>query len=375
MGGGLAFLTKKQFNPSNISNQKRVWEAEQKAQQQEAKAKEREKQLRMERDHEEMLRSTQGKMVSDKASLRFMYEPPVSKKEEASGVRDSRIFVKDSSHDTDIPSIFQRQDGDDEAAAAFRRMLAETTSATTEAISQKQHTFTNAEQEQDEAYNASNNTYSSLVLTGSTAEITRKNAPLTQLEKAVGKRHDGGPLGLTYEEQIARFPQLKNAPMVIKRTGDSKEAASSENMAVKFQPLGAQIRNVRCLKCGVWVHSRGDRECAMSGWDPFSSIPSSSSTYKPPDNHTKSIVPSPSAPFSNLDPSEDGVKDESKSHREKKSKKKRKHRSPSPKGSKSERRKDKKKKHHKHHKTSSKRHGRLDNESESDSSSISRDSH
>ena len=80
----------------------------------------------------------------------------------------------------------------------------------------------------------------------------------TQLEKAVGRRDN---TALTLEEQVARFPSLKNAPMA--------PGMKSSNVEVSFKPLGAEIRNVRCLRCGVWGHQRGDRECKLGGWDPF----------------------------------------------------------------------------------------------------------
>ena len=30
-----------------------------------------------------------------------------------------------------------------------------------------------------------------------------------------------------------------------------------------FYPLGKEIRNVRCMRCGVWGHRSGDRECKV----------------------------------------------------------------------------------------------------------------
>merc|ERR1712157_575096 len=77
--------------------------------------------------------------------------------------------------------------------------------------------------------------------------------------KAVGKRDSNR--ALTLQEQIARFPQLKNAPMA--------KGMNVTNVHVKFNPMSGPLRNVRCLACGIWGHSRGDRECKKSGWDPF----------------------------------------------------------------------------------------------------------
>lgn len=37
---------------------------------------------------------------------------------------------------------------------------------------------------------------------------------------------------------------------------------------ITFHPLGKEIRNVRCMRCGVWGHRSGDRECAMKDQNP-----------------------------------------------------------------------------------------------------------
>ena len=57
MVAGLAFLSKKSFNPANLSNQKSVWEREQESNKEKQRLREREKQLRIERDHEDLARS------------------------------------------------------------------------------------------------------------------------------------------------------------------------------------------------------------------------------------------------------------------------------------------------------------------------------
>ena len=53
---------------------------------------------------------------------------------------------------------------------------------------------------------------------------------------------------------------------------------------------------------GVWGHSRGDRECKLSGWDPFASVSASASTT------VCSIMP-PLVKKQDLD--EDGIKEDS----------------------------------------------------------------
>ena len=157
-----------------------------------------------------------------------------------------------SKNNTNDPMV-QRKPGDDDAAAAFRRMLAATTCSAeqdetaTEQFSEEQNTICN----------------SGAALSGTMIEKKdlSSSKELSALEKAVGRRDANS--SLTLQEQIERFPQLKNAPMA--------KGMSNTNVGVTFKPLGTQLRNVRCMVCGVWGHSRGDRECSVSGWDPFRS--------------------------------------------------------------------------------------------------------
>ena len=273
MGGGLAFLSKKFFNPANLNNQRRVWEAEQRAEKEAKAAKERAEQLKRERDDEELAKARGGKTGGDRAALSFMYAVPPGmadeKKRGGHGDGDEDAFGLPGSGDDRKPAaaaaaganasasgdITQRQPGDDDAAAAFRAMLA------------------GHQRPSDDAdHDASQSTGPSNALVGSeydpSAADQKSSASSggvsgdnrTQLEKAVGRR-DAYNTSLTLEEQVARFPSLKNAPMA--------PGMKADNVNVSFKPLGAEIRNVKCLKCGVWGHSKGDRECKLSGWNPF----------------------------------------------------------------------------------------------------------
>jgi CBF1 interacting corepressor len=249
---GMAFLSKKGFNPQNQSNRKQVWEAQQDSKLEKERMRRREEQLRREREDEELCAARHNGDASQ-AQLRFMYDaPPGLDKKETENEETS--VSKSSESEKDITQI---QPGDDDAAAEFRRMLAASVSSQTvdnETVS-----------DQGNKQHGDTSTFRfAPVLQGSTMEQDFKNSDTrSALEKAVGRKDRGS--ALTLEEQIQRFPQLKNAPMA--------KGMSTTDVNVNFKPLGSQLRNVKCLACGVWGHSRGDRECQMTGWDPFSSRP------------------------------------------------------------------------------------------------------
>lgn len=61
------------------------------------------------------------------------------------------------------------------------------------------------------------------------------------------------------ETTLERFPFLKDAPV---------EGACADSVKVNFKPVGKQLRNVRCLRCGQWGHQSGDRECELRDFNP-----------------------------------------------------------------------------------------------------------
>ena len=248
---GMAFLSKKGFNPHNQVNRKNVWEAQQASKQEKERIRQRQEQLRREREDEELCAARHGGDGSQ-AQLRFMYDAPP-------GMADKKTEgeAKPTESSSDVTQI---QPGDDAAAAAFRRMLAKASQGEPDNKEEDEEEFNANAEEAKLSFGP--------VLQGSTLDANEQQQPgdeiknLSALEKAVGRKDRGG--ALTLEEQVARFPQLKNAPMA--------KGMSSTDVNVSFKPLGSQLRNVKCLACGVWGHSRGDRECSKSGWDPFSTI-------------------------------------------------------------------------------------------------------
>lgn len=338
---GMAFLSKKGFNPQNQVNRKQVWEAQQHAKLEKDRLRQREEQLRREREDEELCAARHNGDGSQ-AQLRFMYDAPpgLKKDDQKKGDGDAEC--------TNSRDLTQIQPGDDAAAAAFRRMLASTGSSTQcpdETIlgNNKELVENNGETQLKFAP----------VLQGSTLERDsgKPNDTRSALEKAVGRKDRGGTV--TLEEQVARFPQLKNAPMA--------KGMSVTDVNVSFKPLGAQVRNVKCLACGVWGHSRGDRECQMTGWDPFSAartteITQMSSSIRPSASELRSKgdvnqYPRDDRRSSNSE-DDSSCSSSSSSSADSRSKRKRKHRS---KHKKEEKEPSSRKRSHKHRSRSSSR--------------------
>lgn len=259
MGGGLAFLTKKSFNPANWSNQRQVWEAKQNAASEQRRVAEREAQLKREREEEDLARAIGGNSEGGRKQLAFMYEAGkisgLDRKPADEADDDLATATKPqgkTGNDSNC-NIFERQPGDDDAAAAFRLMLAKGATAATEEDA-NQTSVSSMKTEQTEAQKQEGE-----------EQLPWEKDGRTALEKEVGRSFRSS--GLTLKQQFERFPELKHAPKALKQ-GEQQDAA--DVVGLNFKPLGAQIRNVQCLACGKWGHSKGDRECELV-WDPFSS--------------------------------------------------------------------------------------------------------
>ena len=192
------FLSKKMWHPTNGRNKKRKWLAEQEDANVKKRLKEARAELKKESNKMEALRmaAKSGDNEAAKemraAQMAFMYRAPPGMNQEASA---------------------EENQDEDEAVRAFNEAIRNRTK-------KKKDNF-------------------------SGVKLTMSN-----LEKQAGLRQR--KRGVTLEEQIERFPELKNAPL----KGDY-----AKDIAVTFQPFGEQIRHVKCRRCGKWGHRTGDREC------------------------------------------------------------------------------------------------------------------
>eukprot|EP01111_Echinosteliopsis_oligospora_P003387 TRINITY_DN15375_c0_g1_i1.p1 TRINITY_DN15375_c0_g1~~TRINITY_DN15375_c0_g1_i1.p1 ORF type:complete len:301 (-),score=93.07 TRINITY_DN15375_c0_g1_i1:12-914(-) len=67
---------------------------------------------------------------------------------------------------------------------------------------------------------------------------------------------DGKPVKKEFKllTAVEKFPMLKNAP---------SEGDYTQGIEVHHRPFGVELRNVKCVRCQVWGHQSGDRECPL----------------------------------------------------------------------------------------------------------------
>ena len=298
---GMAFLSKKGFNPQNNANRKQVWEAQQHSKLEKERLRKRQEQLQREKEDAELELATRGEIGGSQAQLRFMYDAPPGLQKKNDDTGDGKMNPnKHNRGDDDTPNDLSKvKPGDDAAAIAFRQMLA-SAAASSGDNNKSDDPSGNEDQGDAKAFKFTPSLQGSMVEADSrynknddNNDGNSKPPPMqdsrSALEKEVGRKNRSTQNNLSYEQQIERFPQLKNAPMAVKRGGTSGNADGNNhsNMMVNFKPLGSQILHVRCMACGIWGHSRGDRECKKSGWNPFA-MPSQSQTGN---CKTSSIMP------------------------------------------------------------------------------------
>jgi len=81
-----------------------------------------------------------------------------------------------------------------------------------------------------------------------TSELQKKDTPVGPVPPSV------------HPKDNLAHPLLKNAP----KEGDYVNKLDIKN----YRPLGIQIRNVRCVRCGQKGHASGDRECPLANTNP-----------------------------------------------------------------------------------------------------------
>eukprot|EP00899_Mesostigma_viride_P003441 jgi/Mesvir1/13098/Mv06077-RA.1 len=220
------FLNQKTWHPLSYQNQKRKWIAEQehavKERFKQQRAKEFEQELEFFRNTEQ-LTGGEKESVRAKQSLSFMYQRPPG----YDAVSASQAKEADEAKEQGLPvGTAEAPVTDESIRPTLSAML-----ATPDCSATGGDPFAGG-----------------LVVRGNVASRDSTGRLQARTRDVFGR-------AVATSDQ---FPILKNAPR--HDVGDTT--------AVRPRPFALELRNVRCLRCGMYGHSSGDRECPMKGVNP-----------------------------------------------------------------------------------------------------------